>query len=97
MANSKRTTDFYRKKTHQLAQEVIKLRTASAQVGEIVDGILVQVAKRYGEEVKDEETGELIGYRLKIATPDRDGCEVRANSEEGEYTIGIILPMQEGK
>lgn len=88
MAN-KRTTDFYRKKTHQLAQEATMLRRASAQVNEIVDGILVQIAKRYGEEVRDDD-GAVIGYRIVTAIPDREDFKVEVNKKDGEYIIGIV-------
>ena len=91
-ANKRHTAEFYRRKCHDLAIENKRLRETLGQLNEIVDGTLVQVAKRYGKKVR--ERGKVIGWRIQIPIPDLDGCTVRTERRDGEYLVGVIAPEE---
>lgn len=94
-ANKRHTAEFYRRKCHDLALENAKLLTAYGQLSEIVDGTLVQVAKRYGKKVR--ERGKVIGWRIQIPIPDLDGCTVKGERRDGEYLVGVIAPEEKSE
>ena len=99
-ANKKHTAEFYRRKCHDLMLELKQMRTAFGQLSEVIDGTLVQVAKRYGKKVKEKRKvigwkRKVIGWRIEIAPPDLEGCTVKSEKRDGEYIIGVIAPEEE--
>ena len=104
---NKRTTDFYRKKVHQLAKELEETRRGAEQMQYAVDGILTQILLRYGEKVYDDKdlkkngkpklNASPAGYRITIASPEiLAGWTLKTDkNKEGEYIIGLIAPMEE--
>lgn len=51
---------------HKLRLELKDAREALTQVSVLTDQVLVATAEKYGTEVRDEESGDIIGYRLEI-------------------------------
>ena len=98
-ANKRYTAEFYRRKCHDLMIELKQMRTAFGQLSEVIDGTLVQVAKRYGKKVKEKRgvigRRKVIGWRIEIAPPDLEGCTVKSEKRDGEYIIGVIAPEED--
>lgn len=69
---------------------------ANREIHKAVDAILARLAVKYGERVKDEETGEVIGFRVSVPAFSVDETlgqyEVRTRKDEtaGEYTVGVM-------
>lgn len=93
----------YRKKVADQEKIIRKLARmednavkANIEAHMAVDAILAQVAVKYGERAKDDETGEEIGYRMVVPVFSVDDTlkqfEVRTRKDEaaGEYTVGVM-------
>ncbi|MBD5161436.1 MAG: hypothetical protein HDT14_05365 [Oscillibacter sp.] len=69
---------------------------ANMEIHRAVDAILAQVAIKYGERARDDETGEEIGCRVVVPAFSVDDTlrqyEVRTRKDEaaGEYIVGVM-------
>lgn len=69
---------------------------ANVEANMAVDAILAQIAVKYGARVKDEETGEFIGFSVSVPVFSVDDTlrlyEVRTRKDEaaGEYIVGVM-------
>jgi len=94
----------YRKKVADQETEIKALKddlaTADKGMDELrqaMDAILAQVGVAAGKEIKDEESGELLGWRITIpqvpVSATLEKYEVRATLDRRakEYTIGVLL------
>lgn len=93
----------YRKKVADQEKVIRKLARmednavkANVEAHKAVDAILAQVAVKYGERARDDETGEEIGYRMVVPAFSVDDTlrefEVRTRKDEtaGEYIVGVM-------
>ena len=93
----------YRKKVadqakleNQLRGELHDARHGVEETGRLVDAVLAMTAVRYGETVRDEETGDIIGFRLTIPrfsaaeTLARYRISARRDELTGEYIVGVM-------
>lgn len=80
------------------------VETANAgdrQMHMAVDAILAQAAVKYGAPVRDEESGEPLGYRLVLPafsiekTLNRFEVRARRDEEAAEYVIGAMERREE--
>lgn len=98
-----READRWKKRAEDRERELKKLRGAleearrgSAEVQILVDGVLIATALQYGEEVRSEESGALLGRRLVLpgfrAEELRSGYELHARRDEktGDYVLGVV-------
>ena len=94
----KHTKKALEEKVRELLQErrelVVKQMQfidAAAQINSALNSVLIEVAKKYGEKVVEEN--EELGFRLEIPTPKTgQNFDVRTNKNEetGLLTIGVI-------
>lgn len=69
---------------------------ANKEAHRAVDAILAQTSVKYGEQVKDDETGDDIGYRLVVPifsiddTLGRFEVKARRDVVAGEYIVGVM-------
>lgn len=93
----------YRKKVADQEKSIRKLAEreenavkASIEAHMAVDAILARLAVKYGEPVKDEETGEVIGFRVSVPVFSVDDTlrqyevRTRRDAAAGEYTVGVM-------
>lgn len=94
--------NFLRNKANNLQQQNARFAEGQKQINRQVDGIMCAVALKYGEEKKDDETGETIGYRCALPMENVFGglvdYEIRAerDSENNEYVIGAVKKIKKG-
>ncbi|MBQ6552418.1 MAG: hypothetical protein IJL83_02210 [Clostridia bacterium] len=55
MSNNKQTADFYRRKCRALMKEKEELLRGTGQLSAILDGTLVQICKKYGVPVYEDD------------------------------------------
>ncbi|MFR1826694.1 MAG: hypothetical protein ACLTKB_09120 [Lawsonibacter sp.] len=92
----------YQKKVADQAKEAVRLRgeldrayAGGVEAQRAMDAILIQTAVAYGQTVKDEETGEELGWRLRLPVPNveeihaRYEIHARRDGAEGAYIIGV--------
>lgn len=88
---SDRTREFL-----DLREKLCEVDKGSAELNKAMDAILAQTAFRYGERVKDEETGEELGWRLPLpmfsVAETLEQYEVRTRRDETtqEYIVGVM-------
>lgn len=76
---------------------------ANIEVHKAIDAILAQAAVRYGERVRDDETGEEVGWRMVVPVFSVDDTlgqyEVRTRKDEaaGEYIVGVMERRETSK
>lgn len=83
-------------------EDILETATAAnKEAHRAVDAILAQTAVKYGEQVKDDETGDDIGYRLVVPifsiddTLGRLEVKARRDVEAGEYIVGVMERREE--
>lgn len=105
ISNAEYELGRYRKKVKEQAEELRmanrKLEDALDGVQELrvaVDAIICSLSKQYGERVKDESTGEVIGYRIHVAYPfamdSQFSIRCSKQPESHEMTIGLIKKIE---
>lgn len=68
----------------------------NAQINMTIDAILAHTALKYGERALDEDTGEELGWRLKIQmfsvseTLERYEVRTRRDETTQEYIVGVM-------
>lgn len=93
----------YRKKVADQSREIKELERrhenaveANMEMHKAVDAILARLAVKYGRKVKDEETGEVIGFRVTVPVFSVDDTlrqyevRTRKNAAAGKYTVGVM-------
>lgn len=93
----------YRKKVddqmrveNQLRGELHAARRGAEETGRLVDAVLAVTAVQYGETVRDEETGDIIGFRLTLPpfraaeTLERYRISARKDEATGDYVVGVM-------
>lgn len=74
-----------------LREEIIRLLTANSQISQMLDAVIIEIAKRYGE--KREEDGKLLGYRLATSKVDvkaaLEAWEIFVEDQGDDRIIGI--------
>lgn len=84
------------KENDALKKRMIQAMEGSAETNRAVDAILAQVALKYGEKARDEETGDELGWRLSLPMFSVDEMmaqyEVRTRRDETtqEYIVGVM-------
>lgn len=99
----------YRKKVadqakleNQLRGELHVVRRGVEETGKLVDATLAVTAVTYGETVRDEETGDILGYRLTIPpfsvaeTLARYRVSARKDERTGDYIVGVMERKKDG-
>ena len=92
----------YQKKVADQAKEAVRLRgelgqayAGGVEAQRAMDAVLIQTAVAYGQPVNDEETGEKLGWRLWLPSPNveeihaRYEIHARRAEAEGAYIIGV--------
>lgn len=88
---SKRTAECL-----DLKKKIEEAMKGSAETNKAVDAILAQAALKYGEQARDEDTGEELGWRLSIPmftvsdTLERYEVRTRRDDTTREYIVGVM-------
>ena len=93
----------YEKKVADQAKEIARLQEKDRDAGagltglsRSMDATLACVALKYGEVVKDEETSEVLGYRLELGKFDIEQTLAQYtvhtgwNEDKTGYTVGVM-------
>ncbi len=87
--------ELLRREVSRLREHNEMLDAGAKDLRKASDALLVALGRRFGEEVYDDETGELIGWRISLERPSVEALKdhrisARIDQETDRMVIGII-------
>lgn len=77
-----------------LRHQVFELQKGAEQMRKALDALLIQTTIAWGVTERDEETGEILGWRLLVPNvPIEDTLAeyaLKASSDGEQYTLGVF-------
>lgn len=93
-AASRKDIELFRQRATESTRRAIEAEAGLRQAVQSLDAIMIEVAKKYGEEIRDPEKGYLEGYHLEIPTPNVRSAlkcySVKTESKDGSFMIGVF-------
>ena len=83
----------------KLRAQVFALQKGGKDLQKVLDAILIQAAMKYGAAEVDEETGEMLGWRIEIPDVAVEDTlakySLKAEKRDGMYVLGVFSKSQE--
>lgn len=78
----------------QLRHRIFELEKGAEQMRKALDALLIQTTITWGTAERDEETGEILGWRLLVPNvPIEDtlaAYALKASPDKDNYTLGVF-------